>query len=231
MLWSLLAVLTEPGWPVGVLFGNHDLWVPDPKPGTAWEILERFCDAADANGAVPLDRRAMAVGDTWIVGSGCWYDYSLGSALWSNTQYSMKKLNGLVVQDLEYVDFDMADSDVCAALLRRLDLILKTIPSNSEIVAASHMCALPGSLPKSDATRDLFLNAFWGSKAIGALLATHGIRTHFHGHVHSSRRHVPDAAEDRATGLISYNACFYRDRPFLLAEKDDDWTIRVGSWG
>jgi 3',5'-cyclic AMP phosphodiesterase CpdA len=219
------------GCPVGVLCGNHDVWLGGHARGltTSWQVMEKFADLAEVHGLTPLDRTPLQIGELQIAGTLGWYDYSLGSPLWSTAQYATKRFDRGIWNDGKYARWPETDPEVCHILLERLETTLARRPAGAETMVVSHVAALSESLAVIGRPLWDFFNAYMGTARLGELLDRHGIRAHFFGHTHSEHVPIPEVASTPRSDLRSYNACFYLHRPYLVAERDvADWIVRPG---
>jgi hypothetical protein len=230
-LGIVFACLAAMGRPVGVICGNHDVWLGGHAKGleTSWAAMEKFADLAEANGLACLDRGPLQVGDLQIAGTLGWYDYSLGSPLWSFEQYARKRFDRGIWNDGKYARWQATDAEVCQALLDRLDATLSEWPAVSDRIVVSHVAAMAESLVVLGRPLWDFFNAYMGTARLGELLDRHGILTHFFGHSHSETVPIPAVAVTPRSKLRSYNACFYPHRPYLVAEQIfGEWVVRPG---
>jgi hypothetical protein len=219
------------GCPVGILCGNHDVWLGGHARGlaTSWEVMDKFADLAEAHGLTPLDRTRLRIGDVQIAGTLGWYDYSLGSPLWSHAQYATKRFDRGIWNDGKYARFLETDAQVCQNLLDRLDETLGRQATGSETLVVTHVAAMSQSLAVTGRPLWDFFNAYMGTARLGELLDRHGVQTHFFGHAHSEHVPIPDVAYGPGRDLCSYNACFYLNRPYLVAERiDRGWMVEPG---
>jgi putative phosphoesterase len=230
-LGIVFACLQAMGLPVGVLCGNHDVWLGGHARGldTSWAAMEKFADLAESHGLTCLDRAPLQIGEVQIAGTLGWYDYSLGSPLWSMEQYATKRFDRGIWNDGKYARWPETDAEVCQTLLERLDATLSQRPAGSDRVVVSHVAAMEESLAVVGRPLWDFFNAFMGTARLGELLDRHGIQTHFFGHAHSETVPIPEVAATLRSDLRSYNACFYLHRPYLVAERIyGEWIVRPG---
>ena len=115
----IFARLAQIECPVGVLFGNHDILIPEVavKPSTTWEALETFCGLASDAGLHPLDREPLIVGGAYVCGTGAWYDYTLGDSEWPQEQYAEKRHEEELIRNLAIDRWGMPDAEVCTVFM------------------------------------------------------------------------------------------------------------------
>ena len=229
MVFAQLAALE---CPVGVLFGNHDILIPEgaPASSTTWGALDTFCELARQAGLHPLDQEPLVVEGAYVCGTGAWYDYTLGYADWPREQYAEKRHEGELIRDLAMDRWGMSDPDVCTVFLSRLERDLARMPAGARPIVATHVATLPDSFPRTDDARWNFMSAYWGSRRISAILRRFGVRLHLYGHIHPDRYSVPEITRDDLTEMRSVNASYYPHRPFIILEPDDSefgWAIRA----
>ncbi len=227
----IFARLAEIECPVGVVFGNHDILLPEnaPESSTTWDALNTFCDLAKRAGLHPLDREPLVVEGAYICGTGGWYDYTLGYADWSREQYAEKRRDEELVRELAMDRWGMSDPEVCDVFFSRLEQDLAQMPAGARPIVATHVTTLPDSFPRTDEARWNFMSAFWGSRRISAILRRFGVKLHLFGHIHPDRYSVPEITRDDLTEMRSINASYYPHRPFIILEPDDSefgWAIR-----
>ena len=219
------------GCPVGVLVGNHDVWLGSHARGlpTSWDALAAFAGLAEEHGITCLDLASLRIGDVFVAGTLGWYDYSLGSPLWSTEQYAKKQFERGIWNDGKYVRWLQDDDEVCHRLLASLEASLARRPDDTVPLVVTHVAAMIESVAVIGRPLWDFFNAYMGTTRLGELLERHAVPLHFHGHLHSDHIPIPEVATHRRTDLTSYNACFYLHRPYLVAEwKDGAWSVRAG---
>ena len=86
----------------------------------------------------------------------------------------------------------MTDQEVCARFTEKLDDDLNQLSARLEPIVATHVAALPGSLPYPTNTDWDFFSAYWGSRELGETLRQHRVRLHVHGHIHSDTHSIPE---------------------------------------
>ena len=194
----IFARLAQIECPVGVLFGNHDILIPEVavNPSTTWEALETFCGLASDAGLHPLDQEPLIVGGAYVCGTGAWYDYTLGDSEWPQEQYAEKRHEEELIRNLAIDRWGMPDAEVCTVFMSRLERDLARMPAGVIPIVVTHVTTLPGSFPRTDDARWNFMSAYWGSRRISAILRKYDARIHLHGHVHSDKHCIP---ESRAT--------------------------------
>ena len=227
----VFARLAQIECPVGVLFGNHDILIPEAavNPSTTWEALETFCGLASDAGLHPLDQEPLIVGGTYVCGTGAWYDYTLGDSEWPQEQYAEKRHEEELIRGLAIDRWGMPDAEVCTVFMSRLERDLARMPAGLIPIVVTHVTTLPGSFPRTDDARWNFMSAYWGSRRISAILRNYAARIHLHGHVHSDKYAIPDVTSDDRSELRSFNTSYYPHRPFIICEPDDSdfgWSVR-----
>ncbi len=228
----IFARLAQIECPVGVLFGNHDILIPEVavKPSTTWEALETFCGLASDAGLHPLDREPLIVGGAYVCGTGAWYDYTLGDSEWPQEQYAEKRHEEELIRNLAIDRWGMPDAEVCTVFMSRLERDLARMPAGVIPIVVTHVTTLPGSFPRTDDARWNFMSAYWGSRRISAILRKYDARIHLHGHVHSDRHAIPEVTSDDRSEMRSFNTSYYPHRPFIICEPDDSdfgWAVRA----
>lgn len=218
--------------PVGVVFGNHDVWLEDSSgPSSSWEALRSFCNLAAAAGLHPLDLEPLRLHQLFLCGSGAWYDYSLGNPGWTEEEYAAKRSADAIWNDALHVRWGMPDREVCERLCGQLDRQLARAPEGTEPVVATHMAALSGSLPLTSDPVWSYYSAFWGSRRLAEVIQRHRVRLHLHGHIHGEKRAIPKRAVDDTSSFTSYNASYSVGRHFLICDWsgiDSGWNVREG---
>ena len=223
--------LAEIECPVGVLFGNHDVLIPESEPEstTTWDALEIFCSLAGRAGLHPLDQEPLVVEGAYVCGTGAWYDYTLGHSDWTPAQYAEKRHEGELIRGLAIDRWGMSDPEVCEVFLGRLEGELCRMPAGANPIVATHMTTLPGSFPRTHDGRWNFMSGFWGSRRISEILRRHDIRLHLHGHIHPDKHPIPESTSDELSKMRSVNTSYYPHRPFIILEADDSesgWAVR-----
>lgn len=230
-LKHVFAALAQIDGPVGVLFGNHDILIPesDPQSITTWGALETFCELARQAGLHPLDQEPLIVAGAYVCGTGGWYDYTLGHSDWTPAQYAEKRHEGELIRGLAIDRWGMSDPEVCEVFLGRLEGELCRMPAGANPIVATHVTTLPGSFPRTQDSRWNFMSGFWGSRRISEILRRHHIRLHLHGHIHPATHPIPKCTNDDFSQMLSINTSYYPHRPFIILEQDDSefgWAIR-----
>lgn len=205
----VLQAFAEAAPKVAYLPGNHDLWfdVPDAKGAPHLDTWRRYREElralAEGAGAHYLPAAPLYLGDTAIVGSCGWYDYSLmPPSLRASVDRSVlesKQYGGLQWSDARFIAFRdeggalMSDEAVAREMERELGEQLAAADAEArvrQIVAVTHhqpfyeVVTRTGTLPWE------YFNAFMGSVGLGEVIRrSPKVRWSIYGHTHQVGRY------------------------------------------
>ena len=194
-----------------VVAGNHELWTHGPD---SYQMLhETFPQRADAIGWQWLQDEPFIAGDTAIVGSVGWYDYSFaqpslniprrfyeqkvspGAAerfeefafLFDQQDDLTPEARDIVARwnDGRHVKLGRSDTAFLDELLLQLETQLTALAGKQRVIAAVHHLPFRELLPPPHSAQWDFAKAYLGSEKIGQLLLKFPNITHLYcGHSH-----------------------------------------------
>jgi hypothetical protein len=192
-----LNLLAEPGLPVGVIAGNHDLWAVEESSQNLWDG-GRLADAVRNSGAAWLEQDYMVSPDgTVILGTIAWYDYGDGKRD-DGTPLSVAKAR--VSHDFDWIKWDRSDIEFAAEL--RSSLVtrmtkLEADPVCTGIVLGTHVPLFP----RQQQTRyQDWVTAYYLNEPTGeAVMPFDKLRAVLSAHIHSGSRSMMGPVEIAST--------------------------------
>jgi len=187
---ACLDTLVRAGVPMGIIAGNHDVWKdPSGVPGSAELFDTMLPDAARARGVAWLERDTLVVGDTAIVGSLAWYDYSAVDPSLGLSGVQLVDLKKHATNDSVWVDFPVSDPVMASRMKFRLLSRLEALEwddSISRVVVVTHVPLFERQMRRrTDETSWTLLRAYFGNLTTGqAILPYSKVCALVSGHTH-----------------------------------------------
>jgi predicted phosphodiesterase len=160
--------------PVGVLAGNHDIWM-DKEAGFSSEELWSYQleSLTIKQGAIWLEKQNMRFGKVGIVGSMAWYDYSAIDPAQKKSHQPdvLETLKACFNNDAHWIDWQRKDRDVAAELREKTLKRLREMaaqPEIEKIVVVTHVPILEEQMERNPEDAQWGLtNAYFGHLTMG----------------------------------------------------------------
>lgn len=200
----LLAAMKEAAPIVAFVPGNHDLWfdvpfAPARRELNTWDRYRReLFELSSAAGAHYLPAAPLFLGDTAIVGSCGWYDYSMMTpSIRENIDdevLASKQYGGIMWSDARFVAFRdeggelMDDTSVARQMERELLAQIAAAevhPGVENIIVVTHHQPFYEVVKHTGQMPWEFFNAFMGSTGLGEVIkSSDKVRCAIYGHTH-----------------------------------------------
>lgn len=178
--------------PIGVLPGNHDLWVKKEARSSERLFVEELPAVTLSTGCHWLEGEAFVIDGVAVAGSIGWYDYSAADPAITASVEQFARDKQYYNMDARMIAWSWTDVEfaarVGAALTATLDR-LEADPAVRRTVVVTHvpllecqMCRRPGNIDWG------FSNAYFGNLTLGrAVLARRKVTHIVSGHTHIER--------------------------------------------
>lgn len=188
---ACLDLLAPATCPVGILAGNHDLWIDDQNAGvdSAEYYYKRLPAAVRQRGFVWLEEDPLRLPDgVAIAGSVAWYDYSRRAAQynnWRDDQFAKAKYN--VNQDAKYIKWQYSDPEFARIVGDKLIHQLTELEEDRnirDVLVATHIPIHPSQfvpMPADNPVADVFFGNLTLGNRVGAFRKVTAIVS---GHTH-----------------------------------------------
>ncbi|MFD0714209.1 metallophosphoesterase [Paenibacillus sp. GCM10027626] len=184
-----------------VLFvpGNHDYWSIDDPQHDTWATYRHFQQTEGC-----LSGGAYAPNEDWIIiGDSGWYDYSFGTADYTEAEYDAMKLGERTWKDSLFVNWGRSNKEIHRYFYEKMAAEL-ALHQGKKVILVTHMLTdARFTVPVERKPWDYF-NAFLGSEQYGELYARYDVRYSIMGHVHY-RRTVTAGATQLICPCLGYN--------------------------
>ena len=193
---SLDRLREEAGIPVCFVPGNHDMWDKEGEFGDARKIYEIYASRSDCLCGKIIDLNEECA----VIGNIGWYDYTFGTAAYSEEEYRKKEHNERVWQDSIMVNWHQSDKDFHKEILQDLEEKIAAC-KGKKITVVTHMVGVPEfKVPAERPDWDYF-NAFLGSREYGELFEKYKVDYSIMGHVHYRKKLLKNGVDYRCVCL------------------------------
>jgi 3',5'-cyclic AMP phosphodiesterase CpdA len=178
--------------PVCVLAGNHDLWAHPPYDSQRlWK--EHLPAAVAAAGCRWLEGSGFVVGDTAVVGTIAWYDYSAAGPSVKATALKFAQNKMHYNADALRIDWSWSDPEFSMSVSNPFLTTLARLQSEEavrHIVVVTHVPLLEEQMcRKPDNAEWAFSNAYFGNLTLGRRVLDYPKVSHIiSGHTHVGRQ-------------------------------------------
>jgi predicted phosphodiesterase len=179
--------------PIGVTWGNHDIWRDKRSGHSSMELWsELLPEALKRVGMVDLEREVMRVGDVGIAGSIAWYDYSAIDPDFKMPRNALVAMKPLVHADAYWIDWHLNDPTFAGLVGEDFNSRLAGLAQDDSlraIVVVTHVLLLEEQMLRKPGDRAWGVgNAFFGNLTLGeGVLALPKVRAVISGHTHVGR--------------------------------------------
>jgi len=185
-----LDLFTGCGIPVGVVAGNHDVWRDEHHDSQSlWtEALPMVCRQC---GCRWLERDPIVIGDTAIVGSMAWYDYSAAEPSLGFDPSFFADAKPRISNDALWIDWPWSDPEISGLLRSDLVRVLDEMERDAgirRVVIVTHVPVFEEQLLRnSDNYAWCIANAYFGNLRTGAeVVRFPKVRSVISGHLHTA---------------------------------------------
>jgi hypothetical protein len=191
-----LDLFTGCGVPVGVVAGNHDVWRDESYDSRS--LMEEVLPAVSRQrGCRWLERDAIVVGSTAIVGSMAWYDYSAAEPSLGLDAGYFEDAKPRISNDALWVDWPWSDPEVADSLRSNLCATLEGLevdPAIRRVVVTTHVPVFEQQMLRNPNNHAWSVaNAYFGNLRTGRMIARFPkVRAVISGHLHTSLQAVVD---------------------------------------
>jgi predicted MPP superfamily phosphohydrolase len=176
--------------PVAACAGNHDVWNTDKKHPSKvlWE--RSLPKLARSTGTTWLDNDNLVAGDTAIVGTIGWYDYSAQDPSFKASDEENWTRKGEFDADAWMCDWPWNDIEFCGMIepgFRERLQRAENDPTVHRIIVISHSPLFEEQMKrKPDNAKWGFTNAYYGNLTFGKIVSEFSKVTHaYAGHTHA----------------------------------------------
>ncbi len=178
--------------------GNHDIWFrssvdPSSDASSSLDKHERVLpQVCKDTGFHFLPGCPKIINGLGFLGSVGWYDYSYRNSLWNKQiiplYYAAKRWRGIVWNDVNYAEWEMADPEVCKWMIQTLENDYQQLEEKGMdecLLTLHHIPFRKFVIYKNTPNWD-FCSAFMGSQQFGDWALSHKkISTTIFGHTHT----------------------------------------------
>lgn len=158
--------------------GNHCLWTNTEE--TSWELfLVKLPEMCEKYGWHFLPRNPIMLGNTAILGTTGWYDYSTRNTKFdgsiSKIEYREKTYGNAMWMDREYIKFGMDDDNVSKLFIEQLDKDWKYLQNShssdiENVIVASHIVPYADMVLHKNKISWDFFSSFIGCTSLGKFI-------------------------------------------------------------
>jgi 3',5'-cyclic AMP phosphodiesterase CpdA len=187
---ACLRCFTTIGVPLAVIAGNHDIWADEEEGHSSDELWEHLLETTtQQHGALWLEKENLVFGETGIVGSLAWYDYSAVDPSIATNDDFLESMKSSLNNDARWIDWNRSDrsfaKDLNEAMLVRLQQ-LAIDPQIRNIAVVTHVPIVEQQIVRKPQDRRWGLsNAYFGNLTLGhAVMKEPKVRAIVSGHTH-----------------------------------------------
>jgi 3',5'-cyclic AMP phosphodiesterase CpdA len=176
--------------PLAVIAGNHDIWTDREEGYSSDELWEHILERTTRqHGALWLEKENLVLGETGIVGSLGWYDYSAVDPSIATNEDFLESTKSSLNNDANWIKWDRSDrsfaKELNQAMLVRLQQ-LETDPRIRNILVVTHVPIVEQQIiRKPQDWRWGLSNAYFGNLTLGhEVLKQSKVRAIVSGHTH-----------------------------------------------
>jgi 3',5'-cyclic AMP phosphodiesterase CpdA len=180
--------------PLAVIAGNHDIWADEEEGYSSDElwghILER---TTRQHGALWLEKEKLVLGETGIVGSLAWYDYSAVDPSIGTNEDFLEAMKSSLNNDANWIDWDRNDRDFAKELNQAMLVRLQELAADPQIfniLVVTHVPIVEQQIVRKPQDRRWGLsNAYFGNLTLGReVMKQPKVRAIVSGHTHVGKQ-------------------------------------------
>lgn len=216
--------------PIGVLAGNHDVWHDPAGAGSRelWEI--RLSEAVRLAGMYWLEDDILRAGDTAIVGSLAWYDYTAAPEPLRYDDEHYARIKAQLNADADWIDWPWSDVEFAGKLREGFRARLARAQRDASvgiIVVVTHVPVFEAQMTRRPGDHRWELsNAYFGNLTTGEVVARfRKVRAVVSGHTHCGRSEVVERPGLRSieTHVVASD---YGRPSFVVVEVNDEPSVQ-----